>query len=263
MTSFLTYRGPPPSTGPPVGLGHTRVDITHGSPFAASPFVPASGAPGFDGDRAWNKGFDTDSSSGANSPERRGVQLLGRKESTHVVLESSLADALRSRLPPRARLPRSWTLLFSIDQHGISLQTLYTRCGAHAGGALLVIRDANDRFFGAWVPDGLREGHGSYIGSGESFLWKACGDEVRVFNWTGKNDYVALCEPESISFGGGDGHYGLYLDETLYEGSSARCPTFNNDPLCTSDISPSKGTDASTATFECVGLEVWGVGLSS
>jgi hypothetical protein len=35
------------------------------------------------------------------------------------------------------------------------------------------------------------------------FLWKASGDEVRVFNWTGKNDYVALCEPESISFGGG------------------------------------------------------------
>ena|ERR1700679_2519223 len=129
------------------------------------------------------------------------------------------------------------------------------------------------------------------------FLWKASGDEVRVFNWTGKNDYVALCEPESISFGGGcdtvlflppcfplppltcqcwrltcfflyhrDGHYGLYLDETLYEGSSARCPTFNNDPLCTPDTSPSKGSDGSnagTATFECVGLEVWGVGLSS
>lgn len=35
------------------------------------------------------------------------------------------------------------------------------------------------------------------------FLWKASSDEVRVFNWTGKNDYVALCEPESISFGGG------------------------------------------------------------
>lgn len=63
-----------------------------------------------------------------------------------------------------------------------------------------------------------------------------------------------------------DGHYGLYLDETLYEGSSARCPTFNNEPLCTPDASPSEGSDGSnagTATFECVGLEVWGVGLLS
>jgi hypothetical protein len=58
------------------------------------PFVPASGAPGFDGDRAWNKGFDT-ASDGANSPERRGVQLLGRKESTRVVLETSLANVVR------------------------------------------------------------------------------------------------------------------------------------------------------------------------
>jgi hypothetical protein len=56
--------------------------------------MPASGAPGFDGDRAWNKGFDTDSN-GTNSPERRGVQLLGRKESTRVVLETSLANAVR------------------------------------------------------------------------------------------------------------------------------------------------------------------------
>jgi hypothetical protein len=95
MSSFLTYRGPPPSTDPPAGLGHTRGDITHGSPFAALPFVPASGAPGFDGDRAWNKGFDTGSSDGANSPEPRGVQLLGRKESTRVVLETSLANAVR------------------------------------------------------------------------------------------------------------------------------------------------------------------------
>ena len=58
--------------------------------------MPASGAPGFDGDRAWNKGFDSASSDGANSPERRGVQLLGRKESTRVVLETSLANAVRS-----------------------------------------------------------------------------------------------------------------------------------------------------------------------
>lgn len=26
---------------------------------------------------------------------------------------------------------------------------------------------------------------------------------MRVFKWSGKNDYVALCEPEYISFGGG------------------------------------------------------------
>lgn len=268
VSTFLTYRGPPPLSPPSVSpaptipqarLGPKRADITHGSPFAAVPFVPASGAPGFDGDRTWNKGFDAEGKS-ADAVERRGVQLLGRKESTRAVLGTALANILRSHLPVRARLPRTWTLLFSLDQHGISLRTLYARCGTHAGNALLVVRDAEDGRFGAWVADGIREGRGSYIGSGESFLWKAHGEGVRIFKWTGKNDYVALCEPESISFGGGDGHYGLYLDQTLYEGSSARCPTFNNDPLCAS--SGPGPDDSGTATFECVGLEVWGVGPS-
>ncbi|KAI9433434.1 TLD-domain-containing protein, partial [Russula earlei] len=190
MSSFLTYRGPPPSTAPPARLGPIRVEVAHGSPFAASPFVPASGAPGFGGDRAWNRGFDA--SNGAGSPERHGVQLLGRKESTCPVLSTLLADILRSNLPPRARLPRLWTLLFSIDQHGTSLHTLYARCSTHVGGALLVVRDADDQCFGVWVSDGIREGHGSYTGSGESFLWKVHGNGVRVFSWTGKNDYVAL-----------------------------------------------------------------------
>ena len=35
------------------------------------------------------------------------------------------------------------------------------------------------------------------------FLWKFDGEKLEVFKWTGKNDYVALCEPEFISFGGG------------------------------------------------------------
>ena len=61
-------------------------------------------------------------------------------------------------------------------------------------------------------------------------------------------------------YGFRDGYYGLYLDETLYEGSSARCPTFNNDPLCSSSgPGPDGGGGGGTATFECVGLEVWGV----
>jgi len=52
-----------------------------------------------------------------------------------------------------------------------------------------------------------------------------------------------------------DGHYGLYLDDALFEGSSAPCPTFDNEPLCSPG--PKKG---STVEFECVGVEVWAMG---
>lgn len=66
------------------------------------------------------------------------------------------------------RLPRSWTLLYSLDQHGISLNTLYTRCESHAGGALVVMRDSNDAVFGAWMGEGIHMSKGAYYGSGES-----------------------------------------------------------------------------------------------
>lgn len=109
------------------------------------------------------------------------------------------------------------------------------------------------------------------------FLWRYLDGKLSVFKWTGKNDYVALCEPGYLSFGGGyvpphihfrsyitfyiqnrDGRYGLYLDDTLLDGSSARCPTFDNEPLCSSSGAKKGGN----VTFECVGLEVWAVGPS-
>ncbi|KAF5345521.1 hypothetical protein D9758_012017 [Tetrapyrgos nigripes] len=193
------------------------------------------------------------------------IELRGRREATVGVLSSTLADELRSHLPALSRLPKTWTLLYSLDQHGISLNTLYTKCEAQPQlksgsniitkvGAFVVMKDSNDMIFGVYVGDGVHKGRG-YYGSGESFLWKYDHGKLTVFKWTGKNEYVALCEPDYISFGGGDGAYGLYLDDSLFDGSSARCPTFENEPLCSPG--PKKGR---SVTFECVGLEVWGVG---
>jgi TLD len=120
---------------------------------------------------------------------------------------------IRPHLPALARLPRKWTLLYSLDQHGISLNTLYTRCEfslpqlgtPSPKGALLVLKDAGDALFGVWMgEEGLRPSRGKgYYGSGECFMWKYVDGKFEVFKWTGRNDYVALCEPEYISFGGG------------------------------------------------------------
>lgn len=180
--------------------------------------------------------------------------------------------------------------MYSLDQHGISLSTLYKRCALPYDEetprqALIVVRDADDGVFGAFVDDGVVQRRG-YYGSGESFLWRATNSpngEVQVYRWTGKNTYVALCEPNFFSFGGGDGHYGLWLDAGLFDGSSARCPTFENEVLCGpprarheeemmvrrprsesgAELDFSDGLPTPkvvTEKFECVGLEVWWIG---
>jgi hypothetical protein len=69
----------------------------------------------------------------------------------------------------------------------------------------LVLKDDGDALFGVWMgEEGVHPSHGKgYYGSGESFMWKYVEGKFEAFKWTGRNDYVALCEPEFISFGGG------------------------------------------------------------
>ncbi|KAK5130809.1 hypothetical protein LTR08_001643 [Meristemomyces frigidus] len=71
----------------------------------------------------------------------------------------------------------------------------------------------------------------------------------KAFPYTGENDFSIFCQPEYLSIGGGDGHYGLWLDDTLRSGVSATCPTFGNEPL----------SDEGTK-WDVLGVEVWYVG---
>ncbi|KAK0469131.1 TLD-domain-containing protein [Desarmillaria tabescens] len=223
-----------PST--PVNISHKTPFAPHGNASEASSivYIPPTGAPGYRGEA-----YDWDT--GALEKKASYVDLKGRRENTVSILDVHLANMIRNYLPALSRLPRSWSLLYSLDQHGISLNTLYTRCEQPKPcGALVVFKDEGETIFGAFVSDGIRQsrGRGHY-----------------VFKWTGRNGYVALCEPGYMSFGGGDGSYGLYIDANLLEGSSAPCPTFANEPLC----SPGHSIRG-TVPFECVGVEVWRVG---
>lgn len=155
------------------------------------------------------------------------------------------------------------------------------------------MKDSDDGVFGAFIGEGLHPSKGGgYYGSGESYVLNFF-VEQNLFRysylpdsfgkWLVKINSECSNGPErtttsryvnqiifplvegpflpcllsrykaEMSFS--DGHYGLYLDDTLSDGSSAPCPTFNNDPLCSPG--PKQGGGY---TFECVGLEVWGVG---
>ncbi|KAI5116309.1 hypothetical protein M0805_009635 [Coniferiporia weirii] len=240
------------------------------SPFAAHAYLAPSGAPGFGGDRNWNPAqFEFEVGKGGVSAGK-GVTLVGRKEPTIPVLDEVLATALRVHLSALARLPYSWTLLYSADQHGLSLNTLYARCApsevvggggklpdAASGSALIALQDADGGVFGAWIGEGIHLSHGSYYGGGDSFLWRVDPHEpheLKVYKWTGRNGYVAFCDTDGFSFGGGEGHYGLYVDGNLIEGTTHPCPTFDNECLA-------QGTRRGRmVAFDCVGLEVWGIG---
>ncbi|KAG9233073.1 hypothetical protein BJ875DRAFT_465128 [Amylocarpus encephaloides] len=71
----------------------------------------------------------------------------------------------------------------------------------------------------------------------------------KAFPYSGVNDYLIFCETGFLSVGGGDGHYGLWLDDNFEKGVSSACPTFGNEPL-----------SEEGSKFEIVGVELWSVG---
>lgn len=76
-------------------------------------------------------------------------------------------------------------------------------------------------------------------------------DRIRfkAFPYSGMNDFMIFCESGFLSVGGGDGHYGLWLDDTLETGISDTCPTFGNEPL-----------SEEGHKFEVLDVEIWYVG---
>lgn len=71
----------------------------------------------------------------------------------------------------------------------------------------------------------------------------------KAFPYSGENDFYLYCEPHWLSVGGGDGHYGLWLNDSLEKGVSSRCLTFGNEPL--SDEGEK---------FGVLGVEMWMIG---
>ena len=71
----------------------------------------------------------------------------------------------------------------------------------------------------------------------------------KAFPYSGINDYLIFCEQGFLSLGGGDGHYGLWLDGSLEKGISGPCPTFGNEPL-----------SEEGGKFEVLGVELWYLG---
>ncbi|ORX51876.1 TLD-domain-containing protein [Hesseltinella vesiculosa] len=166
-----------------------------------------------------------------------------RSQQTHPILDLTLAQQIRAWLPRRFGQLSNWTLLYSLDQHGASLSTLYQLL-SQKQPCIFVFQDEFDCVFGAFVSEPIHPSN-SFYGSGESFLWKASNGTCQHYPWTMNNCYFVYTDKDMLAFGSGQGTFGICLDADLLNGTSTSCPTFNNPCL------------ASHSPFECLGLEVW------
>ncbi|GAM83159.1 hypothetical protein ANO11243_011450 [Dothideomycetidae sp. 11243] len=228
------------------------------------------------------------------------LTLSGWRDSTSHssrLLSKSIAEETRLLIPPRLQLVDEWRLIYSLEQNGTSLASLYGLCEQYRGkrgGFVLAIRDGEGGLFGAYLSDAPHPS-AHYYGTGECFLWRCfrlpflpdlaslppppsedtthlgrmttiadlskTSSETslsrrsshplrfKAFPYTGENDFTILCGHGYLSVGGGNGKYGVWLDDRMARGVSDSCPTFDNEPLSES------GTK-----FDVLGVELWYIG---
>ncbi|XP_034015571.1 nuclear receptor coactivator 7 [Thalassophryne amazonica] len=158
------------------------------------------------------------------------------------ILEASHIQELGKELPPTTVF-HTWHLAYSTSSHGSSLKSLYRRLSGTDAPVLVVIKDAREEVFGAFLSHPLRPSD-KFYGTGETFLFMLH-PRFKCFRWTGENSFFIKGDLDSFAIGGGSGHFGLWLDENLYLGRSSPCYTFNN--CCLSE----------TPDFRVLELEVW------
>ncbi|KAL9656356.1 hypothetical protein ABK040_005122 [Willaertia magna] len=98
--------------------------------------------------------------------------------------------------------------------------------------------------FGAYCGDSYDKTY-RYEGTTDTFLFSMYPIEAK-YKWSRKNDFFVMGRKDRLVFGAGGDGPALQIDDNLRIGSSERCLTFDNEPLC--------GTKT---TFSILKVEVW------
>ncbi|EAQ92204.1 hypothetical protein CHGG_00439 [Chaetomium globosum CBS 148.51] len=111
-------------------------------------------------------------------PPLEPLQLLGFSEETPQdarLLTAPVAEEIRIMVPARLGIVDEWRLVYSLEQDGASLATLYEKCAQYQGvrvGFVLCVKDCDGGLFGAYLSDYPHPAP-KYFGTGECFLWRA------------------------------------------------------------------------------------------
>nr|XP_022295152.1 oxidation resistance protein 1-like isoform X3 [Crassostrea virginica] len=158
--------------------------------------------------------------------------ILPELQGTSTIIKDYHLHLLNQYMPPRT-IGYPWTLIYSTEQHGFSLKTLYRDMQGVDSPVMLVVKDTNNNIFGALTSCELKPSDHFY-GTGESFLFTFY-PEFKVFKWTGDNNFFIKGNQESLSIGAGQGLFGLWFDGDLYHGQTHHCDTYDNDILTSNE----------------------------
>jgi hypothetical protein len=194
-------------------------------------------------------------------------ESLSQIEACPPILSEQNIQYLQCYLPFSIR-DYIWERRFVIGLHGDSFCTLLQKCDGYKN-SIVVIRTTSGHILGGYAseewransavgttfmsrsgssynPNKYRSARHSYYGTGQSFIFgsfivnESGGDDVnnnntttlRVYSWTGHNDYCQICDVDrSIVCMGGVGEFGWIVSDHFTIGRTGPCATYNNPPL--------------------------------
>ncbi len=143
-----------------------------------------------------------------------------------------MIEKLYPQLPASLRL-KDLKLLYSLADHGASIDTLFRLC-VNKGPTLLIVKDDKQHVFGAFLGDNWQPPRNDYYGNGLTFVMKLAPVAQPVFyKWhesKSGNSFFHLAKETLIGVGGGDG-FAICLGVGLRDGSSKPCTTFSSPSL--------------------------------
>lgn len=165
-------------------------------------------------------------------------------------------------------------LLYSSNQHGTRLQTLYAKAAdweENAASLLLVRSSSGQTVVAAFCTqrwEGRAHKRGGYFGTGLSYIAHVRPAPINIYRWVGRRtttaaacDQFQLSSMDALQVGGpgpSGGHPGIGLDAQLSVGISGHSPTFDNPPLVPSSDcleGYSEGGAFSVGLVELIGFE--------
>lgn len=208
-------------------------------------------------------GCSSSSSGNGSHSEKSKDPLIAAYESNYELSEVYIDNNFSSRILNSKKLTllnaylpvlhqcESWTLLYSLYEHGADFGTFYNRVEGYQKTIIVVQADTNE-IFGGYATGEWKVNPLTFGGTGQSFLFKFIDDAMQHFGWTELNEFFMRCAEDQIAMGGGGDGFGFVLDRDFITGGSSRCDTFNNEPL----------TKSTSGTFKIINVEIYGFGSS-
>lgn len=178
----------------------------------------------------------------------RKIQLIHEKEEAKnpfILNQNMIQQIAVNGLPSPINYFSKWRRVYSLSRDGDSFNTFLRLC-KNENRTIVVVQCTKGTIFGGFVDSRWNPNDGFY-GSAQAFLFKLEQDKIISYKWTGLNRYIQFCDSANkvIAMGGGGGSFGLCIEDDFRRGSTGRCETFGNDPLCLDD------------QFDVLELECW------